>query len=60
MKWEGRVLRVEKKKMCSKFCVEGDHEGKRPLGRPRHTRANNIKIGLKEMDGPDAYMWHLY
>jgi hypothetical protein len=56
--WEGHVLRMEKKKIHTRFCV-GGHRGKRPLGRPRLITGDNIKIGLKEMEGPDAYMWYL-
>jgi hypothetical protein len=42
---------------CSKYgveegCIEGfggRPEGRRPLGRPRHSRKDNIKIGLQEV-----------
>jgi hypothetical protein len=27
----------------------GKHEGKRPLGRPRHRREDNIKMDLQEV-----------
>ena len=37
----------------------GWDDEKRPLGKPRRIRADNIKIGLKEMGDPDWYMWHL-
>jgi hypothetical protein len=37
----------------------GGHKGKRPLRRPKRIRTDNIKIGLQEMGGPDAYTWHL-
>jgi hypothetical protein len=34
----------------------GKSEGKRPLGRPRHTRRNNIKMDIKrvEWEGADS------
>jgi hypothetical protein len=37
----------------------GKPEGKRPLGRPRHRRMNNIKIDLRDMgwDGMDWIIW---
>ena len=56
MRREAHVLRMEKKKMHTRFWVGEGHEGKRPLGRPRRIRADNIKRGLQEMGGPDAYM----
>jgi hypothetical protein len=30
----------------------GNPEGKRPLGRPRHRRENNMKIDVKEKKEP--------
>ena len=29
----------------------GKHEGKRPLGRPRHRWEDNIKMDLQEVEG---------
>jgi hypothetical protein len=31
----------------------GKPEGKRPLGRPKHRRVNNIKIDLREISWED-------
>ena len=34
----------------------GKPEGKRPLGRPRHRRGDNIKIYLQEVGGGGDWM----
>jgi hypothetical protein len=37
--WERKVYRV----------LVGKPEGKRPLGRPRHSREDGIRMGLREI-----------
>jgi hypothetical protein len=34
---------------CTQTFLAGKIEGKRPLGRPRHSRQDNITIDLKEI-----------
>jgi hypothetical protein len=47
MKWAGRVARMgERRNACR---ILGKPEGKRPLGRPRCTWVDNIKIDLREI-----------
>jgi hypothetical protein len=53
MRWEGHVARMGEKKNAYKILV-GKPEGKRPLGRQRRRRVDNIKIDLREnLDGMD-------
>jgi hypothetical protein len=40
MRWAGHVARIGEKRKS---------EGKRPLGRPRRRRVNNIKMDLREI-----------
>jgi hypothetical protein len=48
MRWAGHVTRIgEKRNMCR--LLVGKPEGKRPLGRPRCRRINNIKTGFLEI-----------
>jgi hypothetical protein len=37
----------------------GKSEGKRPLGRPRHRRYNNIKMDLREIRLEGVHLIHL-
>jgi hypothetical protein len=46
MRCAGHVARMGKKKNACKILV-GKPEGKRPLGRPRRSWVNNIKIDLR-------------
>jgi hypothetical protein len=44
----GHVARIGEAEVYTGFLVR-TKEGKRPLGRPRHRWANNIKIDLQEV-----------
>jgi hypothetical protein len=48
MKWAGHVARMGETRNAYRILV-GKPEGKRPLGRPRRRRVDNIKIDLIEM-----------
>jgi len=48
MKWAGHVVCMGKKKGVYRVLV-GKPEGKRPLGRPRLRREDNIKMDLQEV-----------
>jgi hypothetical protein len=48
MRWAGHVARMGEKWDMYRILV-GKPEGKRPLGRPRRRRINNIKMGLSEI-----------
>jgi hypothetical protein len=48
MKWEENVSRIEERAGAFSILM-GKPEGRRPLGRPRHGRNNNIETGLKEV-----------
>ena len=48
MRWVGHVARMEERRGVYKVLV-GKPEGKRPLGRPRHRWADNIKMDLEEV-----------
>jgi hypothetical protein len=48
MKWAGHVARMGEKRNVYRLLV-GKPEGKRPLGRPRRTWIDNIKIDLLEI-----------
>jgi hypothetical protein len=48
MRWAGHVARIGKKRNAYRILV-GKPEGKRPLGRPRRRRVDNIKIDLREI-----------
>jgi len=43
MRWAGHVARMEEKKNAY-WVLVGEPENKRPLGRPRHSWKNNIKV----------------
>ena len=45
MRWAGHVARVEEGRVVHKVLV-GKSEGKRPLGRPRRSWEDNIKMDL--------------
>jgi hypothetical protein len=55
MRWGGHVARMGEKKNVYRILV-GMPEGKRPLGRPRRRRVDNIKMGLREI-GWDGMGW---
>jgi hypothetical protein len=48
MRWAGHVARMGEKRNAYRILVRKP-EGKRPLGRPRHRLANNIKMNLREI-----------
>ena len=48
MRWAGYVARMEEGRSVHKVLV-GKPEGKRPLGRPRRKREDNIKMDLQEV-----------
>ena len=50
MRWVGHVARMGKVRGVHRFLV-GKPEGKRPLGRPRRRREDNIKTVLQEVRG---------
>ena len=45
--WAGNVARIKESRNAYIVLV-GKPEGKRPLGRPRHRREDNIKMDLRE------------
>jgi hypothetical protein len=47
MRWAGHVARMGDDRGVHRVLV-GKPEGKRPLGRPRHRREDNIKMDLQE------------
>jgi hypothetical protein len=48
MRWAGYVARMGEGRGVHSVLV-GKTEGKRPLGRPRHRREDNIKMGRHEV-----------
>ena len=48
MRWATHVARMEEGRGVHKVLV-GKPEGKRPLGRPRRRREDNIKMDLEEV-----------
>jgi hypothetical protein len=48
MRWVGHVACMGKRRGVYRVLV-GKREGKRPLGRPRRRRGNNIKMGHQEV-----------
>jgi hypothetical protein len=48
MGWPGHVARMGERRSAYRKLV-GKPEGKRPLGRPRRTWENNIKMDLQEV-----------
>ena len=50
MRWTGHVARMGEDRGVHRVLV-GKPEGKRPLGRPRHRREDNIKMDLQEVGG---------
>ena len=49
LKWAGHVARMEEGRGVHKVLV-GKPDGKRPLGRPRRRREDNIKMDLQEVE----------
>jgi hypothetical protein len=48
MRWAGHAAQIGEKRNMYRLLV-GKPEGKRPLGRPRHTWMDNIKMDLLEI-----------
>jgi len=48
MRWAGHVARMGEEKGVYRVLV-GKPEGRRPLGRPRHRWADNIRMDLQEV-----------
>jgi len=48
MRWAGHVARMGEEREVYRVLV-GKPEGRRPLGRPRRRRVNNIKTDLQEV-----------
>jgi hypothetical protein len=53
IRWAGHVARMGKKRNTYRLLV-GKPEGKRPLGRPRHTWVDNIRMDLGEVGWGDV------
>jgi hypothetical protein len=49
MRWAGHVARMGAKRNAY-MNLAGRPEGKRPLGRPKHTWEDNIKMDLREKE----------
>ena len=52
MKWMGHVARMGERRDVYRILM-GKPEGKRPLGRPRRSWEDNIKIDLQEVECGD-------
>jgi hypothetical protein len=48
MRWAGHVARMGERRSAYRLLV-GKPEGRRPLGRPKRTWVDNIKMDLREM-----------
>jgi len=48
IRWAGHVARVEEKRIVYTILA-GKPEGKRPLGRPRRRREDNMKMDIQEL-----------
>ena len=48
MKWAGHLARMGERRDEYRVLV-GKHEGKRPLGRPRHGWEDNVKMDIQEV-----------
>jgi hypothetical protein len=55
VRWAGHVARMGEGRGVYRVLV-GKPEGKRPLGRPRHRREDNIELDLREI-GIDGANW---
>ena len=49
LRWEGHVARIEESRNAYR-ALEGKALGKRPLGRPRRSWEDNIKMDLRDVD----------
>jgi hypothetical protein len=48
MRWAGHVARIGEERKVYKVFV-GNHEGKRPLGRPRRRWEDGVRMDLREI-----------
>jgi len=55
MRWAGHVARLGERRGLYRVLV-GKPEGKRPLGKPRRRREDNIKMDLQEV-GCGGFDW---
>jgi hypothetical protein len=55
VRWAGHVAHIGEMRNAYKILVETP-EGKRPLGRPRRSLEDNIKVGIKEI-GCEVMDW---
>ena len=55
MRWAGNVARMEEGRSAFKILIDKP-TGKKPLGRPRRRRENNIRPDLEEI-GIDTRNW---
>jgi hypothetical protein len=53
MRWAGRVARMGEKRNAYRLLVR-KLEGKRPLGRPRHSWVDNFRMDLGEVGWSDV------
>jgi hypothetical protein len=58
MRWAGHVARTGEVRVAYNILV-GRPEGRRPLGRPRGLRDDNIRLDLREIGSGDADGIHL-
>ena len=56
MRWAWHVARMEERRGVHRVLVR-NHEGKRPLGRPRRRWEDNIKMDLQEVGGCCGTEW---
>jgi hypothetical protein len=58
MRWAGHVAHMGEGRVVYRV-LDGRSEGKRPLGRPRRTWEDNIKLNLREtgIDGRTGFSW---
>jgi hypothetical protein len=52
MRWASHVARLGEKRKAYRLLL-GKREGKRPLGRPRRRRVDNIRMDLGEVEWGD-------
>jgi len=55
MRWAGHVARMAERRGVHRVLV-GKPDGKRPLGRTRRRREDNIKMDLREVGGGGGWM----
>jgi hypothetical protein len=53
MRWAGHVARMGEKRIAYRLLV-GKPEGRRPLGRQRHRRVDNIRMDFVEVGWGDV------